>query len=56
MVAGQVLVRDGQVLTADEDTIRDEVQVQAELLERRVAADPVHKDMALLEAMETGRL
>jgi hypothetical protein len=52
----QILVRDGQVLTADEAAIRDEVQVQAEALERRVAADPVHKEMALLAAMEAGQL
>jgi 5-methylthioadenosine/S-adenosylhomocysteine deaminase len=55
-VAGQVLVCDGEVLTADEAAIRDEVQVQAEALERRVAADPVHKGMALLEAMKVGYL
>lgn len=56
MVAGQVLVRDEQVLTADEAAIRDEVQVHAEALGRRVAADPVHKEMALLAAMEAGQL
>jgi len=31
-------------------------QAQAEALAQRVAADPVHKGMALLEAMEAGRL
>jgi len=56
MVAGRVLVRDGVVLTADEDAVRAEAQVQAEAVARRVAADPVHKGMALLDAMETGRL
>jgi 5-methylthioadenosine/S-adenosylhomocysteine deaminase len=56
MVAGRVLVRDGVVLTADEDAIRAEAQIQAEALAWRVAADPVHKGMALLDAMETGRL
>ena len=56
MVAGKVLVRDGQVLTADEDAVRAEAQAQARALARRVAADPVHKDMALLTAMEAGRL
>jgi 5-methylthioadenosine/S-adenosylhomocysteine deaminase len=56
MVAGKVLVRDGQVLTADEEAVRAEAQAQAQALARRVAADPVHKDMALLEAMEAGRL
>ena len=56
MVAGKVLVRDGKVLIADEAAIRAEAQVQAEEVARRVAADPVHKDMALLDAMEAGQL
>jgi 5-methylthioadenosine/S-adenosylhomocysteine deaminase len=56
MVAGRVLVRDGVVLTADEEAIRAEAQVRAEAVARRVAADPVHKGMALLEAMEAGWL
>jgi 5-methylthioadenosine/S-adenosylhomocysteine deaminase len=56
MVAGNILVRDGVVLTADEDAVRAEAQVQAEELARHVAADPVHTGMALLEAMEAGRL
>jgi 5-methylthioadenosine/S-adenosylhomocysteine deaminase len=56
MVAGRVLVRDGQVLTADEAAVRAEAQAQAEAVAQRVAADPVHKGMALLTAMEAGRL
>ena len=36
--------------------IRAEAQAQAEAIARRVAADPVHKGMALLEAMEAGQL
>jgi 5-methylthioadenosine/S-adenosylhomocysteine deaminase len=56
MVAGQVLVRDGEVLIADEAAVREEAQVQAEEVARRVAADPVHKEMALLEAMKTAQL
>jgi 5-methylthioadenosine/S-adenosylhomocysteine deaminase len=56
MVAGKILVRDGEALTADEDAVRAEAQVQAEVVARRVAADPVHKGMVLLDAMETGRL
>ena len=54
IVAGRVLVGDGVVLAADEGAIRAEVQAQAEVLVRRVAADPVHKGMALLETMEEG--
>jgi len=56
MVAGRILVFDGQVLTADEAAVRIEAQVQAEAVARNVCADPVHKDMALLEAMEKGQL
>jgi 5-methylthioadenosine/S-adenosylhomocysteine deaminase len=56
MVAGRVLVRDDVVLTADEDAIRAEAQIQAEAVAKRVAADPVHKEMALLEAMQRGQL
>jgi 5-methylthioadenosine/S-adenosylhomocysteine deaminase len=56
LVAGRVLVRDGQVLTADEATVRAEAQAQAEAVARRVAADPVHRGMALLAAMEAGQL
>jgi 5-methylthioadenosine/S-adenosylhomocysteine deaminase len=56
MVAGRILVRDGRVLTADEDGVRAEAQVQAEALAGRVAADPTHKGMALLAAMDGGCL
>ncbi len=56
LVAGRVLVRDGQVLTVDEAAVRAEAQVQAEAVARRVAADPVHRKMALLAAMEAGQL
>ncbi len=50
MVAGKVLVRDGEMLTADEEAIRAEAL--AEALAQRVAADPLHKGTALLEAVE----
>jgi len=50
------LVRDSVVLIADGSADRAEAQTQAEAVARRVAADPVHKGMALLAAMETGRL
>ena len=61
MVAGKALVRnaDGvraEVLVTDETAVRAEAQVQAAEVARRVAADPVHQEMALLEAMEAGRL
>jgi 5-methylthioadenosine/S-adenosylhomocysteine deaminase len=56
MVAGRVLVRDGQVLTADEAAVRAEAQVRAAEIARNVAADPVHEGMALLAAMEARQL
>ena len=56
MIAGQVLMRDRQVLSLDEDTILVEAQMQAGAVARRVAADPVHRGMALLAAMEAGQL
>ena len=56
MVAGKVLVRNGEVLVADEAAVRAEVQAQAEEVARRVAADPVHQEMALLEPIARGLL
>jgi len=56
MVAGKILMRDGEVLTADEEAVRAEAQAQAEAVAQCVAADPVHKGMTLLEVMEAGRL
>ena len=43
-------------LVADEVTARAEAQVQAEEVARQVAADPVHREMALLKAMVAGQL
>ena len=56
MVAGKALMRDRRILTADEGAIRAEAQMQAEAVSRRVAADRVHKEMALLKAMEAEQL
>jgi 5-methylthioadenosine/S-adenosylhomocysteine deaminase len=56
MVAGQVLMRDRRVLTADEAAVRADAQAQAEAVARNVASDPVHAGMALLAAMEAGQL
>jgi len=56
MVAGKVLIRDGEVLVADEAAVRAEAQVQAEEVARRVDADPVHREMALLKPMARGLL
>jgi len=56
MVAGRILVRDYQVLTADEAAVRAEAQTQAKAIAQAVANDPTHKGLALLEAMQGGRL
>jgi 5-methylthioadenosine/S-adenosylhomocysteine deaminase len=56
MVDGQVLVRAGKIRTADEAAVREEAQMQANEIARRVAADPVHLRMALLEPMAQGML
>ena len=56
MVAGTVLVRDGEMLVADEAAVRAQAQAQAEEVARRVTDDPVHRGMALLGAMEAGQL
>jgi len=56
MVAGKILMRDREILTADESTVHAEAQVEAVTITRNVAADSVHKSLALLTAMETGQL
>jgi len=56
MVDGKVLVRNGKILTADEEAVRSEAQAQATALAQRVAADPVHQGMMLLEPMAQGLL
>lgn len=56
IVAGKVLMLDRRVLTLDEAAVQAEAQRQAEAVAHRVAADPVHKKMALLRAMEAGYL
>jgi 5-methylthioadenosine/S-adenosylhomocysteine deaminase len=56
MVAGRVLLRDGQVLTADEAAVRAEAQARAVEIANNVVADPLHEGMALLAAMEARQL
>ncbi len=56
MVAGRILVDEGRILTIDEEMVRVEVQRQADELAQRVAADPVHRQMALMTAMQQGNL
>lgn len=56
MVAGRIVVRDHIVTTMDETAIRAEAQARAEAIAGKVAADPVHRDLSLLAAMEAGQL
>lgn len=56
MVAGRVLLRGGKLLTADEEAVRADAQRQAEAVAQAVAADPLHREMALLSAMDKGWL
>ncbi len=56
IVAGKLVVDNARVLTVDEAQIRAEAQRQAQLLEQRVASDPTHRNMALLNAMRAGQL
>jgi 5-methylthioadenosine/S-adenosylhomocysteine deaminase len=56
MVAGRVLLRDGRVLTADEAEIRATAQAMAEEVAAAVRRDPVHRELALLDAMDKGQL
>ena len=56
MVGGRVLVRDGCLLHADEASVRAEAQEAAEELAAAVAHDPIHHELALLDAMDKGWL
>lgn len=56
MVDGRILVRGGRVLAVDEAAVREEVQQRAHEVADAVKRDPIHLDMALLQAMEEGKL
>lgn len=56
MVAGKLLVKDREILTLDTQKIVSTAQQQAQAVARRVANDPVHQGMALLEPMSAGLL
>ncbi len=56
LVDGKMLVKDGEVISMDGAAIRRDAQVQAERVAANVAADPVHKNMALLQAMADGQM
>lgn len=56
MVDGRILVRNGRVTAINEDAVREEVQQRALEVTAAVKRDPIHLDMALMQAMEEGRL
>jgi 5-methylthioadenosine/S-adenosylhomocysteine deaminase len=56
MVAGRILQRDGCLLVADERAVREEAQAMAAELAAAVTRDPIHHELALLDAMEKGWL
>ena len=56
IIAGQIVMRDRRVLTVDESAVVAEAQRQAEAVAQRVAADPLHSQLALLAAMNGGNL
>lgn len=56
MVDGRLLMRDGALQSADLDAIHADAHAQAAALAQRVAADPIHRQMSLMAAMEAGQL
>ena len=56
MVAGRFLMRNRQMQTMDAADVMATAQREARLLGREVAADPLHREMALLTAMAAGQL
>ncbi|NCF81584.1 MAG: amidohydrolase family protein [Proteobacteria bacterium] len=56
VVAGRIVMRDREILTLSESKVRAEAQHQAELIGERVSQDPLHRELALLSAMQAGQL
>lgn len=56
VVAGRIVMRDREILTLSETEVRREAQQQATLVGQRVAADPLHRELSLLAAMQAGQL
>lgn len=56
MIDGQIVMRDGVILTVNDEAIRKDAQIEAEKVARRVAADPDHQGLALLKPMALGQL
>ena len=56
MVAGRWIMQQRKILTCDETDVRQTAQEAAVEISHRVLADPLHRNLALLNAMETDRL
>ena len=56
IVNGSVIMRERKVLTMDEKAILWEAQAAGEQVALKVARDPVHKEMLLLQAMREAKL
>lgn len=56
MINGRFVVKSRVIQTVDETMVRENAQIEAEKVAANVAADPVHKTMALLEPMRAGYL
>jgi 5-methylthioadenosine/S-adenosylhomocysteine deaminase len=56
LVDGQILMRDGVMLTIDDQAVREQAQLEAQKVAHRVSADPLHQGLALLAPMAQGQL
>ncbi|MEL6749304.1 MAG: amidohydrolase family protein [Pseudomonadota bacterium] len=56
MVAGRFLLKDDQLLVADETAILAEAQRQAEQLSQRILTETEYKNLALIQAMQQQKL
>lgn len=56
MVAGRILMRNRRLLTIDEEAVLANAQREAEAIIQRVAGDPIHRQLALMRAMASGKL
>ena len=56
IIAGRIVMKGREILTANETSIHCEAQEAADDLSRSVSQDPQHKNLALLKAMDKGFL
>lgn len=56
IVAGRVVMRHREVLTVPVADVCSQAQLEGERIGRRVAGDPLHRELSLVAAMRAGRL